>query len=98
MVYGMRKAESVLIEKMNFQIADLEPIRSARNCHLPALFIHGEGDDFIPPKHSQMIYKEYGFDEKRLILVLIFFFSFFVALNFFFGFFWFFWFLVYCFV
>jgi len=31
--------------------------------------LHGKGDDFIPPKHSERIYKDYAGDEKLLVVI-----------------------------
>jgi fermentation-respiration switch protein FrsA (DUF1100 family) len=69
MMYGMGKAEAVLKQRMGFEVADLQPRRASLQCRLPVLMIHGIDDDFILPKHSESIFKEYAGEEKRLLLV-----------------------------
>jgi len=44
------------VEKLaSFDIMKLEPILSAPNCFVPALFAHADGDAFIVPRHSKDI-------------------------------------------
>ncbi len=35
---------------------------------MPAIFIHGEEDDFVNPSHSKTLYKHYK-GEKKILLV-----------------------------
>ncbi len=51
-----------------FNIKDIEPIEYARSAFSPALFIAGEGDNFILPNHSQQIHNVYA-GEKNFVLV-----------------------------
>ena len=51
-----------------FNIRDLSPISYASNCNMPALFIHGEQDDFIKQHHSEDICEVYS-GPKNLLIV-----------------------------
>mmetsp|Transcript_27910 Transcript_27910/g.56238 ORF Transcript_27910/g.56238 Transcript_27910/m.56238 type:complete len:459 (+) Transcript_27910:67-1443(+) len=51
-----------------FNIKDISPIKRVDQCFIPALFVAGEGDDFIHPRHSQMIHAKYSGD-KNLVMV-----------------------------
>jgi len=51
-----------LKKKAQFDIEKLEPIKSAPNCYIPALFAHATGDNFIDPSHSKTISDKYGGD------------------------------------
>jgi pimeloyl-ACP methyl ester carboxylesterase len=52
-----------------FNIRDLSPVTYASDCEsIPALFIHGEHDDFIKQHHSQDICEEYK-GPKHLLVV-----------------------------
>lgn len=52
----------------DFNIRDLTPVKSAVECDVPALFVHGEHDDFIKPHHSQDICEKYK-GSKNLLMV-----------------------------
>eukprot|EP00980_Cylindrotheca_fusiformis_P024706 scaffold12324_cov144-Cylindrotheca_fusiformis.AAC.1 len=53
----------------NFNIRDLSPVTYASDCAtIPALFIHGEHDDFIKPHHSQDICEEYTGPKNMLVV------------------------------
>ncbi|KAL6077666.1 Serine aminopeptidase S33, variant 2 [Balamuthia mandrillaris] len=68
---GMKMIRNSIQKKAGFDIKDLSPIDVVKHCRVPALFIHGESDDFIRPHHSQKLYKKYGgtFVEKKLLIV-----------------------------
>merc|ERR1719223_1720382 len=51
-----------------FDIKHISPIAHADKCFIPALFVAGEHDDFINPKHSRQIHDRYAGD-KNIILV-----------------------------
>jgi len=55
-------------KRAEFDIYDLSPIKHADKCFIPALFVAAEGDDFVPPHHSQRIHDEYA-GEKNMIRV-----------------------------
>lgn len=52
----------------DFNIRDLTPVKYAEDCDVPALFVHGEHDDFIKPHHSQDICEKYK-GSKNLLMV-----------------------------
>ena len=51
----------------DFNIRDLTPVKYAEDCDCPALFVHGEHDDFIKPHHSQDICEKYGVLTERQV-------------------------------
>ncbi|XVE84819.1 hypothetical protein DITRI_Ditri17bG0043500 [Diplodiscus trichospermus] len=52
----MRKA---IQKKAKFDITDLNTIKVAKSCFVPALFGHAVDDDFIHPHHSDLIFQAY---------------------------------------
>ncbi|EPY33878.1 hypothetical protein STCU_01888 [Strigomonas culicis] len=44
-----------IMKRAAFDIDDLNTIRYASTCQVPGLLFHGEGDDFVAPKHSQAV-------------------------------------------
>ncbi|KAA3480671.1 GTP_EFTU_D3 domain-containing protein/Abhydrolase_5 domain-containing protein [Gossypium australe] len=52
----MRKS---IQKKAKFDITDLNTIKVAKSCFVPALFGHAIGDDFIRPHHSDRIFEAY---------------------------------------
>ena len=65
---AIRMIRSSVQKQAGFNIRDLSPIEHADRCFIPALFVAGEGDDFIKPHHSQEIHQKYAGD-KNLVLV-----------------------------
>ncbi|CAN0898547.1 Uncharacterized protein YqkD [Linum grandiflorum] len=57
----MRKA---IQKKAKFDITDLNTIKVAKSCFVPALFGHANEDDFIKPHHSDRIYEAYMGDKN----------------------------------
>lgn len=47
-----------------FDIEQLKPENHVRNSFIPALFIHGRGDDFIKPHHTQKLFESYNGDKE----------------------------------
>jgi hypothetical protein len=54
------------MSRASFDIRKNAPIEYARNCFVPALFAHAEGDDFIKIHHSEKLHEVYAGD-KNLI-------------------------------
>ena len=50
-----------------FDIKTLCPIAHADKCFIPALFVAAEGDEFVPPHHSQKIYQKYAGDDTNSV-------------------------------
>ena len=44
------------------------PLRSMERCRLPVIFIHGDGDDFVPAAMSERNYAACASARKRLVL------------------------------
>ncbi|KAJ4847240.1 hypothetical protein Tsubulata_004645 [Turnera subulata] len=57
----MRKA---ILKKAKFDIMELNTIKVARSCFVPALFGHAIDDDFIRPHHSDNIFEAYMGDKN----------------------------------
>lgn len=65
---AIRMIKSSVQKQAGFDIKDLSPIAHADRCFIPALFVAGEGDDFIKPDHSRNIHAKYAGD-KNLVIV-----------------------------
>lgn len=50
-------------DKVNFNIADLEPIAHVDSCYIPALFATGDKDKFILPHHARDLHAKYAGDK-----------------------------------
>ena len=44
---GLSFIRRTIIEKANFDIDELKPIKFVKKLFSPALFMHGENDDFV---------------------------------------------------
>ena len=56
--------ESAVEEKANFKISELNAEPAAKECVVPAFFLHASGDDFIIPDHSVKNHAAYGGSNK----------------------------------
>jgi alpha/beta superfamily hydrolase len=65
---AIRMIRSSVQKAADFDIKVLAPIEHADKCFIPALFVAAEGDEFVPPHHSQRIYQKYAGD-KNIIIV-----------------------------
>jgi len=65
---GIKAVRKSIKNKMKFDIQDLIPLDYVGGCFAPALFIHGESDDFILPHHGEILYEAYAGD-KNFIMV-----------------------------
>lgn len=65
---AIRMIRNSIKKNANFDIKHISPIAHADKCFIPALFVAGEHDDFINPKHSRQIHDRYAGD-KNIILV-----------------------------
>lgn len=66
-VPAMSFISSSVKSRAHFTINELNPIQYVDEAFIPALFAHADGDDFIPPHHSQDIYDKYS-GEKNIVL------------------------------
>ena len=55
-------------EKGEFNIDDIEPVKFAKKCFVPAFFSHGKDDTFVNMHHCKDLYNEYA-GEKNILLV-----------------------------
>eukprot|EP00300_Choanocystis_sp_HF-7_P006355 c14658_g1_i3.p1 GENE.c14658_g1_i3~~c14658_g1_i3.p1 ORF type:complete len:511 (+),score=95.67 c14658_g1_i3:48-1535(+) len=53
---------SQIRSRAHFDIRTLKAQASGRRCLMPAMFAHGAGDHFIPPKHTSVIQSTYAGD------------------------------------
>ncbi|AIO00276.1 hypothetical protein LPMP_300410 [Leishmania panamensis] len=44
-----------IMKRAAFDIDDLDAVKYAKSCNVPALLFHGADDDFVSPTHSEMI-------------------------------------------
>ncbi|CAD7938156.1 unnamed protein product [Amoebophrya sp. A25] len=51
-------------EKAGFEIDDLKPIENVSRSYVPAYFIAGADDNFIPPHHSRDLWEAYAGEDK----------------------------------
>mmetsp|Transcript_14316 Transcript_14316/g.23697 ORF Transcript_14316/g.23697 Transcript_14316/m.23697 type:complete len:462 (+) Transcript_14316:162-1547(+) len=65
---AIRWIRSSVQKQAGFDIYELTPVQHADRCFIPALFVAGEEDEFVPPTHSQRIHDSYAGD-KSLVLV-----------------------------
>jgi len=52
----------------HFDLEELSPVESVRNCKVPVLFFHGEADDYVPSYMSQINYDACS-SRKKLVFV-----------------------------
>lgn len=65
---AVKLVKSTVKKKANFNLDDIEPIKFAERCFIPAMFVHANGDDFVQPHHSKMLHDIYPGD-KNLVYV-----------------------------
>jgi len=52
----------------NFDIEELVPLSHAKRSYVPTLFMHGRGDSFVLPHHSEKLYEAWGGDKELMFL------------------------------
>ena len=63
-VNALRKG---LVQRVDFDMADMDTVLAAGKCFVPAIFGHGTEDTLVPYAHSKRVYDAYQGD-KRLLL------------------------------
>eukprot|EP01130_Rhizamoeba_saxonica_P003438 TRINITY_DN1457_c0_g1_i4.p1 TRINITY_DN1457_c0_g1~~TRINITY_DN1457_c0_g1_i4.p1 ORF type:complete len:378 (-),score=112.02 TRINITY_DN1457_c0_g1_i4:52-1185(-) len=63
---GFRVVRKSVRNQAGFDINKLEPIKEAPKCWIPALFAHGEQDDFIDISHSEKLSGKYSGDHNMI--------------------------------
>ncbi len=61
---GLKIVRSSVKSRAGVDITDLTPIKFVAECQAPALFVHGEQDDFVQPMHSKALHEKYGGDKS----------------------------------
>jgi len=65
---ALRLVRATIRRKTGMDIMRLRPAENVSDCTMPAVFLVGSEDTFIPPHHTEAIFKQYA-GEKRLITV-----------------------------
>ena len=65
---ALRFIRSSVQKAAGFDIKTLSPIKHVNTSFIPALFVAGGGDKFVPPSHSQLLHDQYA-GEKSIIIV-----------------------------
>lgn len=56
--------KSTVNKKAKFNLDDIEPIKYAERCFIPALFCHGNNDSFVRKHHCEELYNVYPGDKN----------------------------------
>ncbi|CAI8590761.1 unnamed protein product [Vicia faba] len=64
--YAIQYMRRTIQKKAKFDIMDLNTIKAAKSCYVPALLGHGIDDDFIHPRHSDRILEAYMGDRNTI--------------------------------
>ncbi len=56
--------KSTISKKADFNLDEIEPIKYAEKCFIPALFCHGNGDNFVKVHHCKELYDIYPGDKN----------------------------------
>ena len=56
--------KSTISKKANFNLDEIEPIKYAEKCFIPALFCHANGDNFVKVHHCKELYEVYPGDKN----------------------------------
>lgn len=56
--------KSSVQKKAGFSLDEIEPINYAKRCFIPALFVSAQGDNFVKPHHSKILYDIYQGDKN----------------------------------
>lgn len=65
---GYSKFRKDIKKLAKFDMDKVNVKKAASLCSMPAIFIHGEEDDFVVPSHSKTVFKHY-MGEKKIMLV-----------------------------
>eukprot|EP00026_Physarum_polycephalum_P004919 Phypoly_transcript_04945.p1 GENE.Phypoly_transcript_04945~~Phypoly_transcript_04945.p1 ORF type:complete len:605 (+),score=86.22 Phypoly_transcript_04945:195-2009(+) len=65
---AMKPIRNTIKKKAKFDIKALEILELIGKCYIPALFIHGQDDNFVLPMHSELLYNLYNGDKNRILV------------------------------
>lgn len=58
----------IIQSKAGFDICDVSPQTHVGTSFVPALFLHGDNDDFVAPSHSETLRQVYPGEAQRLVM------------------------------
>lgn len=61
---AIKMVKNSVKKKAFFDLDDIEPIKYAERCYIPALFTSANDDDFVKPHHSKYLYDVYKGDKN----------------------------------
>ena len=61
---ALKLVKSTVQKKANFKLDDIEPIKFAERCFIPALFVAANNDNFVKPHHAKMLHDIYPGDKN----------------------------------
>lgn len=65
---AIKLVKSTVKKKAKFDLNDIEPVKFAARCFIPALFVAAKDDNFVKPHHAKILYDLYQGD-KNIISV-----------------------------
>ncbi|KAL7505893.1 hypothetical protein ACHAXN_003307 [Cyclotella atomus] len=65
---AIRMIRGSVRRQAGFDIKDVSPIAHSEHCFIPALFVAGENDDFIPKTHSLMLHDLHAGDANMIVV------------------------------
>ncbi|KAF2074363.1 hypothetical protein CYY_004339 [Polysphondylium violaceum] len=65
---GLKMIRSSIKKKANFDIKELDILPVSHEVFIPAVFAHGEEDNFVRPHHSEKLFEKYSGDKNRILL------------------------------
>lgn len=65
---AIRMIRGSVRRQADFDIKDVSPLSHSEHCFIPALFIAGENDDFIPKTHSLMLHDLHAGDANMIVV------------------------------
>jgi hypothetical protein len=65
---ALKLVKSTVQKKAKFKLDDIEPIKWAERCFIPALFVAANDDTFVKPHHSKMLHDVYPGD-KNIVFI-----------------------------
>lgn len=61
---ALKLVKSSVQKKANFKLDDIEPIKFAERCFIPALFVAANNDNFVKPHHAKILHDAYPGDKN----------------------------------
>lgn len=65
---AIRMIRGSVRRQADFDIKDVSPLAHSEHCFIPALFVAGENDDFIPKTHSLMLHDLHAGDANMIVV------------------------------